>query len=100
MKFFLIVEPDISEDLAEIFEYIAKQNPAAASRVVSELRSKVRSLATMPKRCAIAPENATLKGNEIRHLIHGNYRIIFDIEKTTVRVLEIRHSARLPSTSS
>lgn len=51
----------------------------------------------MPKRCSRAPEDG-LDGLEIRHLIHGRYRIIFGIDGKTVVILQVRHGARLPTT--
>ena len=51
----------------------------------------------MPKRCPRAPEDG-LDGLEIRHLIHGRYRIIFGIDGKTVVILQVRHGARLTMT--
>jgi len=57
---------------------------------------EVKSLKTFPDRCHKAPE-ATALGEDVRHLIVGNYRLIFAIQAETVTVLHIRHGARLPA---
>jgi hypothetical protein len=57
----------------------------------------------MPRRCALAPENAKLS-QEIRQLMYGKgkntYRILFtvleDQNPAVVRILHIRHAARPP----
>ncbi len=48
----------------------------------------------MPERCAHAPENRWFK-REIRQLLYDQYRILFTIRGRTVRVLHVRHGARL-----
>lgn len=48
------------------------------------------SLATMPERAPMIPENALL-GTGHRHLVHGNYRIILRMQDDSVFVLRIIH---------
>lgn len=59
----------------------------------------VDSLAEMPRRCGLAPEAGEL-GFELRQLLYGRkrgrYRILFIIERRTVKILHIHHSARQP----
>jgi plasmid stabilization system protein ParE len=85
----------VERDLDEIHRFIAFDNPAAARRVVGSLRAKIKTLARMPARCPLAPEDG-LDGMELRHLIHGTYRIIFVTDPGQVTVLQVRHGARLP----
>ena len=49
----------------------------------------------MPERCPLAPEAVHFK-RRIRHLIHGNHRILFFVTGRHVRVLTIRHTSRKP----
>jgi plasmid stabilization system protein ParE len=42
-----------------------------------------------------APENRSFK-REIRQLLYDQYRILFTIRGRTVRVLHVRHGARIP----
>ncbi|HZT35044.1 MAG TPA: type II toxin-antitoxin system RelE/ParE family toxin, partial [Nitrososphaera sp.] len=61
------------------------------------LREAIDSLAEMPKRCPLAPENASVPF-EMRQLLYGRkphlYRILFTIEDEVVYVLRIRHGRR------
>lgn len=81
-------------DLAEIHDYIAADSPANAAAFVLALEEKVLSLTTMPERAPLIPENSLL-GTRYRHLVHGNYRIIFRIHGDSVMVLRLVHGARL-----
>jgi toxin ParE1/3/4 len=81
-------------DLAEVYDYIAADSPANAAAFVQAIEEKVFSLASMPERASLIPENTQL-GTGHRHLVHGNYRIIFRIEGDAVLVLRIVHGARL-----
>lgn len=49
-------------------------------------------------RCPSIPENKLL-GTEYRHLILGEYRVIFRIARSTVFVLRIVHGNRLIDSS-
>ncbi|GAB4140802.1 MAG: hypothetical protein Tsb0016_08190 [Sphingomonadales bacterium] len=92
----VVITPTAEANLDEIIHYIALDNPAAARRVITTLRTKMKSLAKMPGRCPLAPEDG-LDGLQIRHLIHGNYRILFTADDTHITILQIRHAARLPA---
>ena len=47
-------------DLVEIYDYIAADNPVTADAFVLALEEKVFSLATMPERMPLIPENNLL----------------------------------------
>jgi plasmid stabilization system protein ParE len=95
MKYRVVLTPAAEKNLSEIFRFIALDKAAVARTFVAELRAKIRTLSTAPQRCALAPENG-LDDLEIRHLIHGSYRIIFLIDAPRVVVLQVRHGARRP----
>jgi len=61
------------------------------------LEEAIASLATLPKRCPLAPENARFPF-EVRQMLYGRkphvYRILFTIDEDTVYVLHIRHGRR------
>lgn len=92
----VVITPAAAANLDEIIHYIALDNPAAARRLINALRAKIKTLAKMPGRCPLAPEDG-LDGLQIRHLIHGNYRILFTADDTQIAILQIRHAARLPA---
>ncbi len=84
-------------DLAEIYDYIAADNPANATAFVLTLEEQILSLSIMPERAPLIPENSLL-GTWYRHLIHSKYRIIFKVHDQTVTVLRVFHGSRLLDT--
>lgn len=82
------------DDLAEIFEYIGADSRENTAAFLSAVEEKIRSLATMPERAPMIPENVQL-GTGYRHLVHDRYRIIFRIQGTSVLILRVVHGARL-----
>jgi plasmid stabilization system protein ParE len=87
------ITPVAEKDLAEIYQYIARDNPTAAAKFFKELRKKAQTLKWSPQRCAKIPEKIDVP-YEYRHLIVKRYRIIFCILKDTVWVMRIVHGAR------
>ena len=69
-----------------------------AKQWLAELEKKVQSLAELPKRCPLAPENGQFPF-ELRELHYGltsraTHRPVFTIMDDLVLVLTIRHGAR------
>ncbi len=91
----VVITPTAEADLDDILHFIALDDAAAARRFTSGLRRKLKTLATLADRCPFAPEHG-LDGLEIRHLIYGQYRIIFALDAKRAVILQIRHGARLP----
>ncbi len=81
-------------DIEEIWQYISKDNIPNANKFIHALEGKMQTLEKFPQRCPIIPESDLL-GLEYRHLMIGNYRIIFKLEKNIVYVMRAVHSARL-----
>jgi len=81
-------------DIQEIFEYISRDNKAAAIKWVEEIERQIDTLENFPMRCPIIPETQEL-GEEYRYLIYGNYRTVFRIEGSKVIIMRVIHSARL-----
>ena len=96
MTYTVVVTTEAEGDLDQVFRFVAFEKPDAARQFVTGLRRRLKTLASMPRRCPRAPEDG-LDGLEIRHLIHGRYRIIFAIDGRTVVILQVRHGARLPA---
>jgi addiction module RelE/StbE family toxin len=76
----------------EIAEYIAQDNPSAATSWVETLFDKVQLLKSSPKSGRRVPETHR---EDIRELIYGNYRIIYRVEKTKISVLTVRHGKQI-----
>jgi len=93
----VVITPTAEADLDDILHFIALDNPAAGRRLATTLRARMKTLAKMPERCPLAPEDG-LDGLEIHHLIHGKYRILFTVNAERIVILQARHRARLPAT--
>ncbi len=94
MNYRILLTDEASKDLGDIMDYIALDAPRRAEGFVDELLDEIRSLKTMPKRCAVAPESGR-RGYEMRHLIYKRYRILFTIKEAQVLILRVIHGARL-----
>jgi len=81
-------------DVHEIYEYIAQDNSDAAKSFLFFLEEEIETLETFPLRCSLIPENKLL-GSDYRHLLYGNYRIIFKIIDVRVIIMRILHSSRM-----
>jgi hypothetical protein len=75
----------------------------AGLRWFLKLDEAIASLAKMPKRCKLAPENTAFPF-EVRELLYGQkphiYRILFTIEGNVVYVLHLRHGRRATLSTS
>jgi plasmid stabilization system protein ParE len=78
-------------DVARSFEWGMKEwGPPAARDWYKLLRKTVRhTLSIVPLGYPLAPENSVY-ASEIRQMFVGRYRIIFSVERRTVRVLHVR----------
>lgn len=84
-------------DVAEIWQYIAQDNPAAASAFIPRLEDQIDTLEHSPARRPRVPESR-LRGERYRHLRLDHYRAIFKIAGERVIVLRVLHGARLLDT--
>lgn len=81
-------------DIRGHHDYIALHRPRTAAKWYREIKNKIQSLRSFPFRCEIAPE-AEETEVDFRHLLFGNYRIIFRVEGDQVQVARVIHAARL-----
>jgi plasmid stabilization system protein ParE len=100
MTFRVETTADFERESRLILDWLISEHAGdAALRWYETLRQEIESLATMPRRCPLAPENA-LSPFEVRHFLYARrpniYRVLFSIEQDTVYVLHIRHGRRLP----
>jgi plasmid stabilization system protein ParE len=79
-------------DIEQIWDYIARDNPAQATHHLVRLERAVLALAEFPERNSLIPENVYLN-TQYRHAIVGNYRIIYRIQRQTVWVARVLHGA-------
>lgn len=98
MAFRVELTPQAEKDAEVILKWlIAEQAGDTGRRWFARLKKAIASLAELPSRCEIAPENASVPF-EMRQLLYGQkphlYRILFTIEGDVVHVLRIRHGRR------
>ena len=93
-RFRVRISETAERDVDEIWTFISQDSLEAAAGFILRLEERVSKLEAFPSRCPLIPEN-DLIGTEYRHLIYGDYRMIFRIEAQTVYVLRIIHSSRL-----
>ncbi len=89
------------EDAHAIYAWIESQGePLNASRWYRDLLDAIGTLSEFAERCPLAPESVELQGASIRHLIRGDYRVIYLVRDDLVAVLHIRHGSRHPASTS
>lgn len=77
--------------LRSVYNYIAEDNPAAASKVVVEIYEKVQLLASHPQ---LGQRYEPIVDREIREILYGHYRIPYlVVSEDLIRVLGVFHSA-------
>jgi plasmid stabilization system protein ParE len=76
-------------DLARLREFIAENNPSAASRIATELKQGIKRLAKFPN-IGIAVINAP-NPQAIRDLYIGNYIIRYLIANNDIYILRLWH---------
>jgi len=81
-----MIDPD------NIEEYIARDNPTAAIKFVDELITIGESIVNKPEKGRIVPE---LSIDNIREIIHKNYRIVYIIKKNSIDILTVFEAHRL-----
>ena len=73
-------------DLIEIGRYIARDKEAAARRWLERLRRSARAAAKQPRAGRVVPE---VGREDVREILVGNYRIVYEIQKAEIRVLTV-----------
>ena len=77
----------------EAAEYVAQDSPAAAAGFIQRFDEGLESLEKMPLRGAIVPETKRWR-TEFRQILVVPYRLIYEVQGSTVRVLRVVHSSR------
>ena len=81
--------PEAQQDRANVWDYIAADNPRAAARMDALFSDATASLAEHPN----LGRPGKIPGT--RELIpHESYRLVYEIERETVWVLVLIHTAR------
>jgi toxin ParE1/3/4 len=80
------------QDLGEIYEYIARDNPSAAERVLDRINGVTSRLKEFPDSGRVVPMP---HARQVREVVAGKYRVPYEVVGETVRILRVRHGARL-----
>ncbi len=72
--------------LQEIEEYISKDNPIVALEFVDKLISVAETIIENPERGRVVSE---LSLENIRELLHRNYRIVYLVKKNSTDILTV-----------
>ena len=72
--------------LQEIEDYISKDNPIVAMEFVDKLIPVAETIIDNPEKGRIVPE---LSLENIRELLHRNYRIVYLVKKNSVDILTV-----------
>lgn len=80
-----------SQWMGKIYHYIASDKPLAAQKLMESIYEKVTLLTELPELGYRLP---TYKKMDIRVLLYGHYRILYQIEKNgDINVLGVFHGA-------
>ncbi|RPH57199.1 type II toxin-antitoxin system RelE/ParE family toxin [bacterium] len=76
---------------AEFLDFIARDNPAAARRVIRDLFDRVAALADQPR---MGRRLSATAETDLRRLVAGKYIVVYQIHepRKTITVVAARHS--------
>lgn len=89
---FLRWTPQALEDVASIRDFIARDAPGYANVVVDRIFESVERLQDYPQSGRVVPE---FEQPDLREIILGVYRIVYQVGEQHVAILTVYHSARL-----
>ena len=79
-------------NIQEIEDFISLDNPNAAIKFTDKLISLVETLIDFPNKGRIVPE---LSIDQIREILHKNYRIVYLIKKNSIDILTVFEGHKL-----
>jgi len=86
----VIVAPAAEDDAAEIWAYIARDNPSAASRLLGRFDQLFRTLVNQPG----AGKSVDMLAPDLRFMPMGSYLIFYKPLPDGVEIVRILHGAR------
>ena len=81
------------KDLEGIFDYILKDNAAAASDLLEKFDHTIAHLSNQPY-MGVVPNDNRLRRMGYRMLVIGNYLVFYVVKGQTVQIRRIIHGAR------
>ncbi|MFW6012291.1 MAG: type II toxin-antitoxin system RelE/ParE family toxin [bacterium] len=86
-----ILSPEAAEDLREIVDFIAQENPSAARRFLGKLRNEMERIAASP---GIGHLREDLTARQVRFWPVGRYLIVYRSEDGPPEIARVLHGAR------
>jgi len=83
---------DAENDVIDIYNYISKDSIYYARKTIREITEKIEYLYVFPQMGRRVQE---FPNQEYRELIYKSYKIIYEIDSSTIYIHRIWHSARL-----
>ena len=87
------LHPLAAQDITEIWEYIAADNPHAAGRVREEIHKAIRGLVTFPDR---GHTRTDLTSRPLRFIRVYGYLIAYAPDKRPLWIIAVIHGRRYP----
>jgi toxin ParE1/3/4 len=87
----LVLTDEAREDLADIGNWVARDNPARAVTFIDEIEAYCLRVAAAPLSYPLLPGYESRK---LRRAIYGNYLIIYRIDPSAIVMIRILHGAR------
>ena len=78
--------------LTSIYEYISQDSPRYARGTIDRITARSRQISSFPRSGEMVPE---YQDPDIREVVEGSYRVIYQVGGEEVRVLAVIHGARL-----
>ncbi len=88
----VIWSDDAMSDMAEIRDFISRDSPASAQRVVAGIESAAERLVDFPYAARMIPE---FQDPERRETFVHEYRLMYRVEDERIRILRVVHGRRL-----
>jgi len=89
MTFSVEIPERVELQIKEQALHSAEDKPTAALQWYQDIFYLLETLNALPNRCPLAPESDHLEF-EVRHLIIGNYRVLFSVEGESVLILDFK----------
>lgn len=87
------LHPEAAQDITEIWEYIARENPLAARRVREDIQETIRALVDFPDRGHRRPDLTT---RPMRFIRVRDYLIAYAPDQHPVWIIAVLHGKRDP----
>jgi toxin ParE1/3/4 len=79
------------KDLDHIYDFIALESPYYAQKTIEQFLIRVEVLTIYPQ---IGKDVNEYLKNNVKELIEGNYRIFYRVNKNSISIIRVHHSAR------